>query len=74
MLRSYDFVDVVNKTIISLPFVGYEMIIRNSAPPASWATCYLISNARSCLQFSYLFVFFSLEIARAMEQGLDSIK
>ncbi len=58
ILRSYDCMDVVNKTIIPLPLVGYEIVIGNLAPRASWAPCHLISNARSCLQLSYLFVFF----------------
>ena len=46
------FVEVFNKTIISLAFVGYEMIIVNSAPCASWLptisyptrTCGIIVN------------------------------
>ena len=38
---------VFNKTIIPLPFVGYEMIIANSALRASLAIYHLISNARS---------------------------
>ena len=38
---------VVNKTIILLALVGYEMIIANSALRASLAIYHLISNARS---------------------------
>ena len=38
---------VFNKTIIPLPLVGYEMIIANSALPATLAIYHLISNARS---------------------------
>ena len=38
---------VVNKTIILLAHVGYEMIIANSALGASLAIYHLISNARS---------------------------
>ena len=40
------FLDVFNKTIISLALVGYEVIIANSALLASLAM-YLIFNARS---------------------------
>ena len=38
---------VVNKIIIPLALVGYEMIIANSALRASLAIYHLISNARS---------------------------
>ena len=55
------FVGVVNKTIIPLALVGYEMIKANSALRASLATYHLISKAHSwndCLnnghQFCYL--------------------
>ena len=37
----------INKTIIPLALVGYEMIIANSALRASLAIYHLISNARS---------------------------
>ena len=37
----------LNKTIIPLALVGYEMIIANSALCASLAIYHLISNARS---------------------------
>ena len=37
----------LNKTIIPLALVGYEMIIANSALRASLAIYHLISNARS---------------------------
>ena len=37
---------VLNKTIIPLALVGYEMIIANSALCASLAIYHLISNAR----------------------------
>jgi len=38
---------VFNKTIIPLAFVGYEMIVANSALRASLAIYQIISNARS---------------------------
>ena len=38
---------IINKTIIPLALVGYEMIIANSALRASLAIYHLISNARS---------------------------
>ena len=41
------FVSVFKKTIIPLAFVGYEMIIANSALPVSLASYHLISNAHS---------------------------
>ena len=37
---------VFNKTIIPLAFVGYEIVIGNSALRASLAIYHLISNAR----------------------------
>ena len=40
-------VGVFNKTIIPLAFVGYEMIIANSALRASLAIYHLIFNAHS---------------------------
>ena len=42
-----DFLIVINKTIIPLVLVGYEMIIANSTLRASLAIHHLISNARS---------------------------
>ena len=41
------FTGVLNKTIIPLALVGYDMIIANSALCASLAIYHLISNARS---------------------------
>ena len=41
------FVDVLNKTIIPLALVGYEIIIANSALSASLAICHLISKSHS---------------------------
>ena len=45
--NSRGFVGVFNKTIISPAFVGYEMVIANSALRASFATYHLMSNAYS---------------------------
>ena len=41
------FVGVLNKTIIPLALVGYEIIIANSALSASLAICHLISKSHS---------------------------
>ena len=41
------FVGVLNKTIIPLALVGYEIIIANSAQSASLALYHLISKAHS---------------------------
>ena len=41
------FVDVINKTIIPLAFVRYEVIIDNSALRTSLATHHFISNAHA---------------------------
>ena len=41
------FVGLLNKTIIPLALVGYEMIIANSVLRASLAIYHLISNAHS---------------------------
>ena len=45
--NSRGFVGVFNKTIIPLAFVGYEIVIANSALRASFATYHLMSNAYS---------------------------
>ncbi len=44
---------VLNKTIIPLALVGYEIVIAISALRASLAIYYLISNARSWNNFKY---------------------
>jgi len=42
---------VLDKTIISLTYVGYEMAIANSVLPGSLAIYHLVSNARSWNNF-----------------------
>ena len=61
----------INKTIIPLALVGYEMIIANSALRASLAIYHLISNKREWNNCSVVFA--GVDIVSAMIRVGDSL-